>query len=174
MKNYIILFALLLSSGFCKAQDDPYAEKVESIDAIIENLYAVISGEKNEKRDWDLFRYLFTPEAKLIPTGANRQGVNGYRYMSPDEYVESSGKWLEENGFFETEISRELEVYGNIAHVFSTYESRYSASDEQPFARGINSIQLYNDGNRWWVMNIFWQGETAAMPIPNQYLPGKG
>ena len=49
---------------------------------------------------------------------------------------------MENNGFFEHEISRTVETFGSISQVFSTYESRRRADDEKPFARGINSIQL--------------------------------
>jgi len=91
--------------------------------------------------------------------------------MSPDDYINGSGQWLEENGFFEKEISRKTETFGNITHVFSTYESFHSESDEAAFMRGINSIQLLNDGTRWWVINIYWTQETSDNPIPKAYLP---
>jgi hypothetical protein len=151
--------------------DEKYLDKVKDLDTTIETLYAVISGEKGEVRDWDLFRYLFLPDAKLIPSGTNRQGVVGIRYMTADDYVTSSGKWLEENGFFEKELRREIVQFGSMTHAFSTYESYRSEADEKPFERGINSIQLFDDGKRWWIVNIYWTGETPANPIPKKFLP---
>ncbi len=148
-----------------------YTEDVKNLENILDALYGVISGEKGEKRDWERFKYLFIKEARLIPSGKRQEGTVGYRIMSPTDYVENSGKWLEENGFFETEISRKTEVYGSLVHVFSTYESRRSASDKEPFARGINSIQLLNDGERWWIVQIYWLGETEANQLPEEYLP---
>ncbi len=91
--------------------------------------------------------------------------------MTPVEYAENSGAWLEENGFFEKEIYRVTESFGSMTHIFSTYESYRSASDEKPFTRGINSIQLMNDGDRWWVVNIYWTGEREDLTIPDKYLP---
>jgi hypothetical protein len=70
------------------------------------------------------------------------------------------------------EVARRTERYGNMAQVFSTYESRHDAADPKPFERGINSFQLMNDGHRWWIVTIFWQGETSAGPIPKEYLQG--
>jgi heme-degrading monooxygenase HmoA len=96
------------------------------------------------------------------------------RMLSPDEYAANSGAALEQNGFFEIEVARTVEQYGQIAHVFSTYESRRNASDAEPFARGINSFQLFNDGARWWVVTIYWQQESPAAPIPSKYLPRGG
>ncbi len=174
MKKITPIFCLFLSLNFVsKAQDSDskYLEKVNTLDNTIETLYSVISGEKGEKRDWELFRYLFMPDAKLIPSGKNQSGKIAARYMSPDDYISSSGKWLEENGFVEKEISRKTETFGNITHVFSTYESFHSEKDATPFMRGINSIQLLNDSTRWWVVNIYWTGETADNPIPKEYLP---
>jgi hypothetical protein len=77
---------------------------------------------------------------------------------------------LEKNGFFETEIARQVEQYGGVVHAFSTYESRHKAEDPAPFVRGINSIQLFNDGQRWWVVTILWEGERPDNPIPQKYL----
>ena len=92
------------------------------------------------------------------------------RVLTPDDYISRSGPLLETNGFFEREISKRVEKYGNIAHVFSTYESRHAKDDEKPFARGINSFQLMNDGKRWWIVTIFWQGEDDKNPLPAEYL----
>ncbi len=168
--RYLLIFTILLISFSGIAQDTDYQAKVKTLDSTIETLYAVISGEKGEARDWELFKYLFVPEARLIPSGKNQQGKVSYSVMSPADYVESSGSYLEANGFFEKEISRETDRFGNVVQIFSTYESYHSESDDEPFARGINSIQLLFDGERWWVMSIFWQSETAEFPIPDQYL----
>lgn len=153
--------------------DEKYAKDVNNLDNILSALYGVISGEKGEARDWERFKYLFIEEARLIPIGKGKDGNVGYRIMSPENYVLSSGKWLEENGFHEVEISRVVESYGSLVHVFSTYESYRSKSDSKPFARGINSIQLLDDGNRWWVVQIYWLGETKENPLPPKFLPKK-
>jgi len=141
------------------------------MDSIVAALYDVISGPAGQKRNWDRFRSLFVPGARLIPTGRNPQtGEVASRVRTPEEYITRSAPLLEQNGFFEREISRRTEKFGNIAHLFSTYESRHKAEDEKPFARGINSIQLMNDGKRWWVVTVFWQGEDDKTPLPAEYL----
>ncbi len=163
----ILLFIIPLSAF---PQADKYADKVKTLDRTIETLYAVISGEKGEARDWELFRYLFIPEARLIPSGKDAEGNVMHRVITPAQYVETSGSYLEQNGFFEKEISRETDRFGNVVQLFSTYESYHSEADAEPFARGINSIQLLYDGSRWWVVSIFWQAETEEHPIPAEYL----
>ncbi|WP_345168179.1 hypothetical protein [Algibacter aquimarinus] len=172
MKKIYFTFCFLALFFTLNAQETKdYSTKVKTLDSTIETLYAVISGEKGQERDWKLFKYLFRPDAKLIPMGKNEEGEYMARYMKPDDYIKSSGKWLVENGFFEKEIYRKTDGFGSIAHVFSTYESYKSEADEKPFMRGINSIQLQFDGKRWWVVNIFWTHETEINPIPKAYLP---
>lgn len=144
---------------------------VLSLDTTLNTLYNVISGERGEERNWKQFKYLFKEDAKLIPSYKDEDDVYQVRYLSPKDYIKSSGKWLVEHGFFEKEIHRDVDVFGNIAQVYSTYESFYSESDEKPFMRGINSIQLLNDGTRWWIINIYWTQETPENPIPLNYLP---
>jgi len=147
------------------------AEDVSSIDAILAATYDVISGPAGHKRDWDRFRSLFYPGARLIPTRKQpNDSVVTSRVISPDEYVERSSPFLEKQGFFERSIANHVDRYGNIAQVFSTYESRHNAGDAEPFQRGINSFQLMNDGKRWWILTIMWQGETSDNPIPAEYL----
>ena len=147
---------------------------VESIDAIMIAVYDVISGDAGVARDWDRFRSLFAPGATLSPVGRPDGTTYVRRAITPEQYARTSGSYLERNGFHEVEIHRVTERYGVIAHAFSTYESRRMASDPEPFARGINSIQLMNDGSRWWVVSIFWLGEGPDHPIPAKYLPGGG
>ena len=169
-----LLFLLYLSvfvstPVISQADDNPYLVKVSSQDSIIHNLYKVISGDKGQQRDWDLFRYLFVPDARLIPTGLKQDGGFGIRSLSVEEYIETSGNWLVENGFFENEIARQSNSYGSIAQVFSSYESFRTKEDAEPFMRGINSIQLFYDGDRWWITTIFWMTEVPAYPLPESF-----
>lgn len=143
---------------------------VASVDAIISALYQVISGDSGVARDWGRFRALFAPGARLIPVGPRPAGAFGARVLTPDEYIQASGPYLVNNGFHEREIAHRSARYGQLVHVFSTYESRHRATDPQPFTRGINSIQLYHDGSRWWVMTVMWRGESADLPLPPRYL----
>lgn len=143
---------------------------IASVDAIIGALYDVISGPAGVKRDWDRMRSLFTPEARLTATGKKKDGTMARKVMSVEEYISSSGPYLEQAGFFETEIGRTTEQFGQIVHVFSTYESRNKATDPAPFMRGINSIQLWNDGQRWWILSVLWQSESEDSPIPGKYI----
>lgn len=143
---------------------------VQSVDAILAALYDVISGPAKQPRDWTRFRSLFIPDARLIPTRHsktdNRADVAPY---TPEEYQQRATPLLEQ-GFFERGIHNTTESFGDIVHVFSTYESRHT-KDGAPFQRGINSIQLIKDGDRYWIVTILWDGESPTNPIPAKYLP---
>ena len=164
----LVPVALLAQQQAAVAAADP--RDVASEDAIIAALYDVISGDSGVARNWDRFRSLFAPGARLIPVGPRRGGGFGARVLTPEEYIQLSGPMLVNNGFHEREIAHRSERYGQMVHRFSTYESRHRAADPAPFTRGINSIQLYSDGTRWWVVTILWRGETPDLPLPARYL----
>lgn len=179
MKTKFLIFALAVCFSVAvvvPAQDVREADPkdVGSVDAIMAAVYDVISGDAGKARDWDRFRSLFHKDARLIPSGKNaKTGMYQAVALTPEDYIKRSGPYLEKEGFFERELARQTESYGNIVHVFSTYESLHKLSDKKPFARGINSFQLLNDGKRWWVMTIYWQGETEDAPIPKKYLKSR-
>jgi len=143
----------------------------DSIDSAMKAVYEVISGPAGE-RDWARFKALFADGARLIPVRNTPQG-GAPQVWTPEQYAEHATPLFAKQGFFETEISRRMETFGNIAHVFSTYESRH-APGEKPFARGINSFQLAKVAGTWKVMTIFWDSEREGNPIPEKYLPSAG
>jgi hypothetical protein len=87
-------------------------------------------------------------------------------------YIARVEPLFEKNGFYEKEVARRVEQFGRIAHVWSTYESHHDPNDAAPFMRGINSIQLFNDGSRWWILSIYWQHESPRHAIPEKYFQG--
>ena len=154
-----------------KSPADP--RNVESIDGIIAAIYDVISGPAGQKRDWARERSLFIPGARLIPTATvpGKTDVDlALLVLDIEGYIARVEPLFEKEGFYEREIARRVEQFGRIAHVWSTYESRHNPNDAEPFMRGINSIQLFNDGNRWWILSIYWQHESSQHPLPEKYL----
>jgi hypothetical protein len=148
----------------------PRSEDVATPEAIVAALYDVISGPKGQARDWNRFRSLFAPGARMIPSGKRPDGTQGYRVLTPEEYIVRSEKLLVEDGFRESEVHRVVERFGSLVHVFSTYEGRREG-DTKPFVRGINSIQALYDGKRWWLLTVAWTPETPDQPLPEKYLP---
>src|SRR5512133_2486399 len=163
---------LVAQAGVPAAASQPAAKPADvgSLDAIIAALYDVISGPAGQKRAWDRMRSLFIPGARLIPSTPSPDGKVAPRVLDVEGYIGRAGPNLEKNGFFEREISRKTDTFGSVTHAFSTYESRRSKEDAKPFARGINSIQLVNDGTRWWIVTVFWDSERPNNPLPEKYL----
>lgn len=174
-------FALVLLAPAAKAQTpaapapfvpgDTTDVRFSTPDSVIANLYRVISGPAGQRRDWAFFRQLFVPEGSLMAVGRRkRPDGRAYWRMTPEEYVTRIGPNLEQRGFFEIETHREAEQYALVYHGFSTYESRAKADDAEPFARGINSIQLVRQYGRWWVLSVLWTDEqSSGTPIPAGY-----
>lgn len=145
------------------------AEDVGSLDAIIAAYYASTAGEPKQPRDWDRFRSLFLPDARLIAARARGDGTAGALVLPPDDFVNMNRKYLEAGGLVEREIGRRVASFGTVAQVWSTFESRRSKDSPAPYARGINSFQLLNGGDRWWIVTVFWDHERENNPIPEKY-----
>jgi len=144
---------------------------VASIDAIITAAYDSISGPAGQKRDWARERSLFYPGARLIPTAKPDESNNlAPEMLDVDGFIARVEPYFAEHGFYEKEIARRIEQFGQLAHVWSTYKSRHNRDDPKPFMGGINSTQLFYDGSRWWIMTIYWQQESPEHPIPDRYL----
>jgi hypothetical protein len=149
----------------------PRAEDVGTLDGIIEAFYDVISGPAGQPRDWARDRTLYLPGAIFVPTGMREGESKPYFYvMDHQAFVDRVDAEMVREGFFEREIHRVTRKFGNIAHVFSTYEAR--RTPEGPvIARGVNSIELFHDGGRWWIAFAMWDEERPGNPIPKEFLP---
>lgn len=148
---------------------------VESIDSIIGVMYQSVSFRPPSQPNWERLRFLFSPQARIIPP----QRTNEKQFpaeLTVEEYIDryktglTSGNLRE--GFSESEMARRLESYGNIAHVFSTYQARHLSEDTEPFIRGINSLQLLIQRDRWWIVSLAWDDEMT-MPVPPEYLQSR-
>ncbi len=180
MKAAVLICSLVLTSlSFAQtqapskpAEASPAASPadVKSIDSIVNALYDVISGPAGQKRDWNRFRSLFWKTGKLVPI-VGKPDKSGYepRELTPEEFITRVDPVVQKEPFFETGIANRIDQWAQIANVFSTYESRRAKTDK-PFARGINTIQVFNDGQRWWITSIMWQQESEQNPLPERML----
>jgi hypothetical protein len=139
-------------------------EDVKSMDAILHAIYDVISGPAGG-RDWNRFRSLFLPQARFteVSTGPDRSKM--VLTWNVDEFIRDAGEVFSKDPFDEKSIMNRPQSFGDVTQVFSSYESRRSPTGK-PFERGINSIQLLNDGKRWWVVSILWDTERPGNPLP--------
>jgi hypothetical protein len=146
------------------------AGDIRSPGSIVTALYDVISGPAKEERDWDRFRSLFLPGARVVIAASTAGGEEEVKEWDVEEFVDEASKHYRQKGFWERQIAERTEQFGNIAHVFSSYESRYESEDSDPIGRGINSIQLLQHRVRWWIVGIVFDIEGPQKPIPERYL----
>jgi hypothetical protein len=138
---------------------------VQSLDGIVAALYDVISGGIGEPRNWSRMRSLFIPEARIMAISPKKESKDlGLRIMSISDYIANAGPSLIENGFREKEISRKTEQWGELAHLFTSYEA--VTEKDGVTRRGINSVQLMHDGNRWWIVSLLFEAERAQLALP--------
>jgi len=150
---------------------------VDTVDHLVASLYDVISGAAGKPRDWDRFRSLFLPDGRLgvirpeTPATQDAPARKGdVVFLTPDMYVQRDDPYFKTHGFFERSIANRVEVFGNLIHVWSTYESRHAEHDSQPFARGINSLQIVSAQGRFWIASILWDEERPGLALPEKYL----
>ena len=150
-----------------------------SVDAIVKGLYESVSHGSDAEPNWKRMRDIFLPVGMLVPP--KRASEDIFTVLDVDAYEERTKKWMstakakgESTAFFETEVARKTDCFGNVCQVFSTYASRHAPDDAKPFMRGINSIQLVRDGSRWWIASVVWDSERPDNPIPPQYDAGGG
>jgi hypothetical protein len=147
----------------------PLDRDVATLDGILAAFYEVISGAAGVPRQWARDRTLYIPGVRFVSLKSANGRIQA-RVYDHQAYVDATDLYLLSQGFFEREIHRSAVRFGNFTHVLSTYESR-NASEGPLIARGVNSIQLFWDGNRWWIAGAVWDDERPDNPIPQGLLP---
>ncbi len=175
MRIFITICCFLFFAFNAKSQtvSEKYAANVSSIDSIVSSIYQVISGKKGEDRDWELHKTIFHPEARIISNYVDENGEYQISFLTVDEYMEKYRTYFKNINLYEKDSNREIEIFNNMAHVFSTFESYKSPDDPDPVNIGTASIQLYNDGERWYVLNMYYKNETEKDKVPDKYLSSK-
>jgi len=150
---------------------------VDTVEHLVNALYDVISGPAGKPRDWDRFRSLFLPDGRMgvirpdIPDADGKPATKSDAALfTPDTYIERDDPYFKTNGFYEHALANRIEEFGNLVSVWSTYESRHTPTDPQPWARGINSLQLVHAQGRYWIASILWDDERQGLTLPEKYL----
>jgi len=149
---------------------------VDTVDHLVASLYDVISGPAGQ-RDWDRFRSLFVPDGRIgvvLPESSATKDAPARKgdavFLTPDMYAQRDAPYFKAHGFFERSIANRVEEFGNLVHVWSTYESRNAKDDSQPFTRGINSIQIVHARGRFWIASVLFDDERPGLTLPEKYL----
>ena len=164
---------ILFFSGKSFGQDsNADTSHVCSVDGIVHALYDAISGPAGHERDWNLFRSLFAENARMFISVPDKDNGVVLRSITPEEYADRNKTRLSDIGFNEDELYRITNVYGAGTQVFSTYESHFTNKNgEEEITQGINSIQLFFDGERYYVVSVFWDANAKDIAVPERYLP---
>lgn len=166
----LLFVALMMSVSIVRATESfPRHEDVATLDGLMKAYYDVVSGPAHTPRNTERDLSLHHAGAQLVAPDRDEKGQWVLRRLGVREFHEWS-KPVYEPGFYEREIHREVQTYGRLSHVWSTYETR-ETPDGPVVARGINSIQVYYDGDRYWILAETWDSESASNPLPAQYLP---
>lgn len=139
------------------------------MDGLMRAFYEAVNVSPTEPRQWDRDRTLYVPWIRFVGTSIDDQGNVKASVWTHQQYVEATEP-LVAGGFKEWEVSRKTQEYGNIAHVDSTYAGEVTVGGKVEKFRGVNSIEAYFDGARWWISSVMWMSEARNHPIPKRYL----
>jgi hypothetical protein len=170
MRTKLLLIAAcaLLCSPFAQGQTAAATcPSTKTLDDLIKALDDAVSGPGDKDRT--CMRELIVSDGRLIPIGKAKDGSIAARILTIDDWI-ARVKARGSEPFYEHQVKYSSDVYGNLAHLWSTYEIR-PTPDGKVEMRGINSIQAAFNGTEWKVVAVVWQAETADTPIPQKYLP---
>ena len=143
--------------------DPAWLNDVQQIETLVQAMYACISGPAGAPRDWARFRFLQRPDALSLRTVIDADGRPSAEVFNVESYIRNVEPFFAENSFFEIEIDSRIDRFGQVAHVWSRYEARPAPDSPVLLKRGANSIQLFNDGARWWVVSTIWDNERDGV-----------
>ena len=143
--------------------DPAWQHDAQHIETTVAAIYACISGPAGAPRDWARFRFLQRPDAISLRTVIDADGRPHAEAFGVEAYIANVEPFFAQNSFFEIEIAHRIERFGQIAHVWSLYEARSAPDSPTLLKRRANSIQLFNDGSRWWVVSTIWDNERAGL-----------
>jgi hypothetical protein len=138
-----------------------------TLDELVKAIDNAVSGPANQDRT--CFRALFTQDARLIPIRIAADGTATPRILTVQDWIDAVAK-RGSAALSEHQIKVRTESWAQLAHLWSTYTTTDTPTGKQ-LDRGINSIQAVYDGKQWRVIEIVWQAETPAEPVPEKYLP---
>jgi hypothetical protein len=167
---YWALVALVLAPAILGAQVPPRPEDVSTLDGIIRAYYDVVSGPAGSLPDPARDATLHHPDARITMLDRRADGTATAAVITLEGYYQRTGTGPRKAGFFEREIHRVTQRVGALVHVWSTYESSTTPGGKA-FSRGVNSIQLYWDGKRWWIVGWIFDDERHGTRVPAEYLP---
>lgn len=163
---FILLTAIVATNAVAtEAQTfcgDSNPRQAQNLNNFTKELYQIVSGKAETKRNWQLMRELFSPEGQITPIFNDEKGHKVSK-LTVDEFIELNKVVFADVDFFETEVNSKIYQFGNSATIISQYESR-DALDATPYSTGVNSFQLVNDGNRWCVISVTWDSDKGSYP----------
>lgn len=158
--KYIVLFTLLI---FC-INTHAQTSKKEAIQAT-QDILDIISGEKGEDRDWDLFRNQFANNASISLVRRDSSGNNETLTLSLEQFIMIGQKVYDQHYFHEEALQNKVMMYNGIAQVFQTYKAD---NKKDPVQEGVNAYQLVFEEGEWKVLNLLWTGNDNGVEIPKR------
>lgn len=142
---------------------------MQQLDKLTSKIYSSICFKEGKKPALDKLKDIFIKEGRLINNNPKNPVI-----MTVEQYITIFNTQIEQGiikEFFEEEIAHRTEVFGKLAHRFSTYKTIFRMHGVEVRNIGINAIQFVRIDNKWLISGMTWNDETDGMHVPAKYLP---
>ena len=139
----------------------------EPVRAAMGRYYELFCFKGGATPDPEELRDLFMPEGKVINSNPDLP-----RALNVEQFIDlqqAQATHRAATGFYEREQFQKIDLFGNVAHVLSTY-AKLDRSHTEPFALGVGSVQLIKVQERWLISVVAWYDQTAEVQVPERYL----
>ncbi|MBM3984981.1 MAG: nuclear transport factor 2 family protein [Planctomycetes bacterium] len=147
------------------------ADDAHAIRAALDGLYAAFGFDPGGEADWDAIRASCAEGAAfLAPAAPDRpQRLTGLDEFLEDFRAYASSPPVAGTGLHERITGVRVDGFGRIAHAFVAFEG-FAPGDGRALTRGLDSLQLVRDGERWLLASFTTQYETPALSLPLRFV----
>lgn len=128
----------------------------KEIKNLLDCFYEIISGYRNQPRNWTQFITLISQDARFIIIRNSGNNLN-IEYYTVDQYIDRLKIFLSKNDFYEYGECYKIEIYNNLASAFTRYKAKRNKNDSVLIKQGINLVHFINDGHRWFISSMQWE-----------------
>lgn len=141
------------------------------LDELMRHFYEVISFEEGGAPDWQRMQHLFSEHARITritPEAIDYMDLDTFRNMA-EELIEVGAF----TRFYEHEVARRTDRFGDVMHVASAYETKISPDAVDYLERGVNSLQLVREKGTWKIVSLCWDDHAPFNLTNLERLGGK-
>lgn len=134
------------------------------VDAVVATFFAAFTSGPDLDARLDALRAVFLPGAVVVRTcGAEPLLYDVEQFLAPRRALLHGGAL---QGFREWEVEGRTELYGDVAHRWSSYAKEWEQDGEHRSGAGSKTVQLVRTGAGWRISAVAWDDARDGLPPP--------